>query len=200
MINISKFDTITPEMDKEILSFENISFEDVQQFIKKSIIRLISIPKKIKSENIISNIDNDPILSSFTKQSLIEYSIGSTDIIVDLNLSFFDVLVAVWNRISINENSIEIKNVLNQEMLDSDCKCFTGRISRLVNCLTCYDDLVSVTISDNEQIGNIITLVGNRLKTQGNYTIESHKTIVKDELKALGYENSVIEPWILFIE
>ena len=39
----------------------------------------------------------------------------------------------------------------------------TGKISRLVNCLTGYDDLVDVEIADKEQIGIVIEIVRNRL-------------------------------------
>ena len=33
-------------------------------------------------------------------------------------------------------------------MNDAECKCFTGRISRLVNCLFGYTNKVSIEISD----------------------------------------------------
>ncbi len=102
--------------------------------------------------------------------------------VVKLNLSFLDILVAVWNRISINEHSSEIKKVLNQEMEDSECKCFTGRVSRLVNCLSTFDELVEVTISDAEQIGNVITTILNRLNREERYTVELHREITKVEL------------------
>ena len=44
------------------------------------------------------------------------------------------------------ENSDSIKAILNQEMTDALCMCFTGRISRLLNCLTGIDSLVHVHI------------------------------------------------------
>ena len=62
---------------------------------------------------------------------------------------------------------IEIQKRMNEEMLDSECKCFTGRISRLVNCLSGYSDKVVIQISENEEINNIISVIINkrRLKT-----------------------------------
>ncbi len=48
----------------------------------------------------------------------------------------------VFNRIEINEHKDEIKCILNTEMLDFVCKCFTGHMSRLVN----------IQIADNKQI------------------------------------------------
>ena len=41
----------------------------------------------------------------------------------------------------------------------TECKCFTGRISRLVNCLNGFTDLVNINIEDNQQIGNIIVII-----------------------------------------
>ena len=67
---------------------------------------------------------------------------------------------------------VEIKKILNIEMLDSECKCFTGRITRLVNCLNGLSDLVKINISDNQQIENIIIIIKEQLGKKYNYTIE----------------------------
>ena len=53
---------------------------------------------------------------------------------------------------------IEIKHILNQEMTDSICKCFTGRLVRTINCLNGFSSLVNIHIKDSEQIANIIFL------------------------------------------
>ena len=37
-------------------------------------------------------------------------------------------------------------------------KCFTDKISRLVNCLSGYSDKVEIKISENEEISNIISI------------------------------------------
>jgi len=57
----------------------------------------------------------------------------------------------------------EIKKVFVSEMSDSICKCFTGRLSRLVNVLNGFDPRVSVRISNSQEISNII--IGIRQKT-----------------------------------
>ena len=43
---------------------------------------------------------------------------------------------------------------MNIEITDALCKCFTERISRLVNCLNGFDDNIKINISDNEQTYN----------------------------------------------
>ena len=47
-------------------------------------------------------------------------------------------------------------------MNNSICKCFTGRISRLINCLNGYDQRVEIRISQNDEISNIIILIKNK--------------------------------------
>ena len=60
----------------------------------------------------------------------------------------------MFSLILYNAHSDEIFDVMNIEMNDSLCKCFTGRISRLVNCLNGFDDNIKINISDNEQTYN----------------------------------------------
>ena len=74
----------------------------------------------------------------------------------------------------------------------------TGRISRLVNCLAGYDNLVIVQIADNEQIGTIIELIQTRLGE--NYSVEEHKRISILELTERGYNQEVILEWVEYIE
>jgi hypothetical protein len=106
----------------------------------------------------------------------------------------------VFDRIESNAHKDEIKRVLNIEMDESVCKCFTGRISRLVNCLNGFDPLVSINISDTEQISQIIILIRNELEISNNYDINTHKQLVEERLKELKYSNDVVDIWINNIE
>jgi hypothetical protein len=93
----------------------------------------------------------------------------------------------------------EIKYILNIEMTDSECKCFTGRISRLVNCLNGFTNLVKINISDKQQIGNIIVIIKEKLESENNYSIEKHKELVIQELKEREFKDETINEWIEFI-
>ncbi len=66
------------------------------------------------------------------------------------------MLQSAWIVIKNHKDSEEIKKILNTEMSDSICKCFTGRLSRLINTLNGFDERVIIKISDNDSIGNII--------------------------------------------
>ena len=107
-------------------------------------------------------------------------------------LTFAEVLWYVLNTISHDfkdslETQREIKQVLNQEMLDAECKCFTGRINRVVNCLNGFSPLVDIKISDCEQIGNVIVMLKDKsLDSEGNYSVSRHKQLVEHELQERG--------------
>ena len=117
-----------------------------------------------------------------------------------LDITFNELLIAVFNRIEINEHKDEIKKVLNIEMDDSICKCFTGRISRLVNCLNGFDELIDIKIAENEQIAQIIDVERRKLENDNKYDLYVHKQNVKNRLIELKYENNVINEWVEHIE
>jgi hypothetical protein len=176
---------------------QSVHNSNIQKTIKESILRLLK--ERVVLDDVLSSILSDVVLSPFTKESLIEYS-KDESVHTELNLSFSDLLTIVWNRVISSPQSEEIKAVLNTEMEDAACKCFTGRISRLVNCLNGFDPLVRVQIADNEQIGNIISLVKVHLEDKNEYTIERHKEVAKERLKELGVEETDIDAWLEYIE
>ena len=92
---------------------------------------------------------------------------------------------------------IEIQSRLNEEMHESECKCFTGRISRLVNCLSGYSNKVCIQISENEEISNIISVIMNKRTMK---TIEMLKAEIDLALKERGYANEKIAEWLEHVE
>jgi len=177
---------------------QNVHNHNIQEGIKKSINNLISIKPNINEKELLDLIIKDAVLSEQCKSSLIEYS-NENSIHSLLNLTFKDILLAVYNQIELHEHKQEIKRVLNEEMKDATCKCFTGRISRLINCLNGFTDLVVIEIATNEQIGNIIILIKDKLVLENKYTEDLHKEMVAKELTERGYSSQVINEWIEFI-
>ena len=113
-----------------------------------------------------------------------------------LKIYLYDLFIYnLYNYIFKNE----IYKILEQEMNESICKCFTGRMSRLINCLNGFDDNIVINISNNEQIGNIIILIKDKLLLENNYTEELHKKIVMKELYDRGYSKDIIDEWIDYI-
>ena len=70
----------------------------------------------------------------------------------------------------------------------------TGRMSRLINCLNGFSNLVKVNISDNEQIGNIIALLQEKHLNNSNI-----KEIIEKELLERGYDKETIKEWLEYI-
>jgi hypothetical protein len=127
---------------------------------------------------------------------LIEYC-NCTDVHTQLDCTFEELLNAVFYEIhTFNlEKQISIKKRINEEMLDGLCKCFTGRISRLVNALSGLSEMVSIKISDNEEINNIIILANKKYKK-----IEEIKDYIKKEMEERLYDESIIEEWLSYID
>jgi hypothetical protein len=84
-------------------------------------------------------------------------------------------------------------------MNDSICKCFTGRISRLINCLNGFDELVSIKIADNKQIAQVINITMNQLKLENKYDVNLHRLLVVERLEEMKYDKHVIDEWVIHI-
>jgi Leucine-rich repeat (LRR) protein len=177
---------------------QNVHNHSIQQSISSSISKIMATPLKSTETIIMDEILNDDILTSKTKELLIEYS-NHPDYHGVLLITFKELLMYVWELIQENEHKNEIKTILNNEILDAECKCFTGRLTRLLNCLNGFNDLIEIKISDNQQIGNIIVLLKNELDLRNEYTIDKHKQLVEKELKERGYDDTMIEEWVNYI-
>ena len=174
---------------------QNVHNHTIQSCIKNSIKNILNHKPCIK--NHIEYILQDNILDNYTKNILIEYS-QDANIHTELGISFDELLKYVISRIHENEHRNEIKRVLNNEMKDASCMCFTGRISRLVNCLNGFDKEIVITISDSEQISQIIILIKQQLGNE--YTIEKHKELVLKSLLEREFSSDKIDTWIDSIE
>ena len=174
---------------------ESVHNHTIQASITKSIENIMSQPFKIDVDQIMLEISNDPLINCCN--ILLEYSLCE-DIHSILRINFRELLCYVWETIKILENSDEIKKILNIEMNDSRHKCFTGRLSRLINCLNGFTTQVSITIDDSQEIGNIITIT--KYQMGDNYNIMEHKNIVIRELTERGYDGDTILHWLQYIE
>ena len=158
----------------------------------------MTIKTILEKNELYGSIINNLILTNETKRILIDYYDNNE--VHSLNITFQELLLNIYSLILKNEHRDEIFQIMNTEMNDSLCKFFTGRIRRLVNCLNGFDENIKINISDNEQIGNIIILIKNKLIIENNYDLESHKRLVKINLLGKGYELNIIEEWLKYCE
>ena len=104
------------------------------------------------------------------------------------------MLESIWAILKIHKDSDQIKKILNDEMSDSLCKCFTGRMSRLINCLNGFDERVEILISDSDEISNIIVMMRNKYGDSKDLKREIEK-----ELKDRKYTDEVVDEWLGYL-
>jgi Leucine-rich repeat (LRR) protein len=173
---------------------QNVHDSQIVKSVQNSIYAIIQDVKQSDIDTTLNDILKDDIVSKSTKAQLVEYCEDKT-VHSLLNLTFGEILVAVWKVIVAHKDSKEIKEILNGEMSDSMCKCFTGRISRLVNSLNGFDDRITIKISDSQEILNVIINVRNK------YTdIVQQKTEIIKELTDRGYDMTTINEYIVYLE
>jgi hypothetical protein len=173
---------------------QNVHNSNIVKSVEQSIYNIINESKDISIESVLKEIVDDKVLSEKTKSQLVEYCLDKT-IHSLLNLTFDEVLCSVWKIIIEHKECNEIKKILNEEMKDSICKCFTGRLSRLVNCLNGFDNRVSIKINDKEQILNIIIRVRNTYKD-----VEKQKEVAMKELLERGFDKGTIDEYLIYLE
>ena len=172
---------------------ENIHKSSIKT-IKNSIFNLFNTYYEINEMN---NYIEDLVLTIKTKQLITKYiSIKWTNL--HFGCTFEEIFKAIWNEICTLQidSQNKVKNRLNEEIDNSECKCYTGCISRLVNCLSGYSNKVLMKLSDAELIGNIIGLVKSKYIDSD---IDTIKKIITDELIEYNFDQDVIEEWISYI-
>jgi Leucine-rich repeat (LRR) protein len=160
---------------------QNVHDSNIQLSFRNSL-NVILKDKPFLIEDVINEINQNDLIDENVKRSILEW-IDIKDVHSTHLITFEELLCHVWKFISGNN---EIIKVFNDNMNDSMCLCFTGRITRLVSTLDGFVDGVRLEISDNQQIGAIIVKAVNEGKT-------------KEEIKELLLERgfSDIEEWLI---
>ncbi len=178
---------------------QNVHNHNIQESIRKSINNVISIKPIISYDEMFKEILVNPYLTEEAKKIIFDFS-ENQDIISEVNITYGELMHSVWCIIREHQDFKSICEIINMEMIDSLCKCFTGRISRLINCLNGFDSRVLIQMSENDQISNVIILVQQNLETNKDYTVEKHRYLVQKELFERGFDQETISLWIENIE
>ena len=167
---------------------QNVHSSSIQTSVKDSIFNLLKELTEYKYNYLI-----DDILTEQCKSALTEYC-SDNSVHSVLQCTFEEVMNSVFIEISKMDVEMQkqVKQRINEEMADALCMCFTGRLSRLVNSLSGYSDKVNIKISDSEEIGNIISIMKKKGgDVRGN---------VERELIERGYERTVIDEWLSYVD
>ncbi|CAH6421582.1 Hypothetical protein MVR_LOCUS284 [uncultured virus] len=108
-------------------------------------------------------------------------------------LTYAELLAYVWARIERSEHKSELVKILGDQILDSNCKCFTGRFNRTLSVLVGFYEDIVIGISDSSRIGAIIIAAGTRLEV---YDHTAHRELARALLLEAGYDTDTIEPWM----
>jgi hypothetical protein len=176
------------------LDGQNVHDSQINRSIMESLYRLLNEKVDCTDQEIIDEIIGDRILSTESKEALVEYS-RILDVHSQLNVTFMEALKSVWAIIRKHKQSDEIKKILDGEIQDSICKCQTGRLSRLVNTLNGFDPRVSVRISNSQEISNIIIMAKQKTNNLGE-----QQKIITNELAERGYSKQTIDEWLVYLE
>lgn len=172
---------------------ENVHSSSINTSILTSI-------KKIMVREEVGKINLDLFLEDLSKESkyiIKEDCLRFTSEAIE-TYSYTDILNKVCSIIHANNNHIELKKILETEIISSKSLCFTGCVSRIVNSLSGFDDDVVVNISDREQMNSVI--VNEKNKLGDDYTVIEHKQNSIKVLTELGYDLNKIKEFTDFIE
>uniref|UniRef100_A0A6C0E9Y3 Uncharacterized protein n=1 Tax=viral metagenome TaxID=1070528 RepID=A0A6C0E9Y3_9ZZZZ len=167
--------------------YQNIHSSSIQESVKKSIDNLMKDPFTCEKEFIVESLLTYKLNCI---SSLLSY-LDDKDYHSTLLLTFYEVFVKVFGRISNSPYKEDLMRRLDEEMMESECKCFTGRITRLLNVLNGFYEDIQITISNNERISAIILLTLN-----GQEMSDELREICRAKLKDIGIEDEEIEVWL----
>ena len=180
---------------------QNVHDSAIQRSLNTSISNLMKEKPALTIEEVVTFITNSEFITSEAKSYLLTYSEDETIHSVH-DVTFSEVLTSVISEnISLKEEiSSEVLKILSEEISDSICKCFTGRISRLVNSLNGFSPKVKVEISKNTQISTILAQTSERIS---KVETEEEITKIKEEtiknLREHDFTEEEIEDWMSYL-
>jgi len=172
---------------------QNIHNSSIQKSFGNSLGNLLKDKNKMTLDECKKHILECDELEEPVKRELLNYCDDETEHGVYL-VKFDEVFQYVISRIVRHSESIEMFKILNEEIKDTICKCFTGRMTRLVNVLNGFYDDISIQIGSNEQISNIIVML--KEKYEGDELVKQVRLAMEER----EYDNETIEEWLTFVE
>jgi len=172
---------------------QNIHNSTIQKSFKNSLGNLLKDENTLLLEECKKHVLECDELEEQVKRELLNYCDDETEHSVYL-VKFDEVFQYVISRIIGHSDSNEMVKILNEEIKDTICKCFTGRMTRLVNVLNGFYGDISIQIGSNEQISNIITAM--QKKYEGDELVKQ----VRSAMEERDYDEETIEEWLTFVE
>ena len=172
---------------------QNVHDSQVTKSIAASLRNLMKDPKPAFT---IELVLLESSLSEHTKTRLVEYC-ADTCVHSDHLLSYQELLAYVWARIMRSPHKTELLKVLEEQINDAECMCFTGRFHRTVSVLVGFYPDILITISDSSRISAIILAVKASLIP---YDPVKHRELAHQLLIGAGYTEDIAQIWVSAIE
>jgi hypothetical protein len=159
---------------------QNVHTAAVQNSIRDSLNTLANYTQLISetklSKNEISFLDSKEVHSffHFTQKQVLLFVENAIE-------------TGVRNNTYTEEVKNELYKLLKEALREGKQVCSTGRIGRMINVLSGFDNNVQIKISDNAQMGAIISAFRDRGES---------KERVAEELKNRGIEKEEINLWL----
>ncbi len=166
----------------------NIHDTEIQRTVCESVQNLLKDPK---FDFNINNVINSGLNKS-TIECLVEYCQDQTIHSVHL-ITYQELFLLVWNRIINSNHKTELMRILEEQIAESECKCFTGRFNRTLSVLVGFYDDIKINISDKSRISAIILNSKDKIIP---YDAVIHKQSATKELMEAGYQEAEIKDWI----
>ncbi len=171
---------------------QNVHDTEIQRTVCESVQSLLKDPKNDFSIEDVINSN----LNKSTIESLVEYCQDQTIHSVHL-ITYHELLSLIWNRIINSIHKSELKKILEEQIADSECKCFTGRFNRTLSVLVGFFDDIKINISDKSRISAIVLNSKDKII---HYNSIKHREAATKELIDAGYIESDFKDWIDAIE
>ena len=171
---------------------QNIHNSTIQKSFRNSLGNLLKDKNKMTLDECKKHVLECNELGEQVKRELLNYCDDNTEHSVYL-VKFDEVFQYVISRIVKHSDSNEMFKILNEEIKDTICKCFTGRMTRLVNVLNGFYDDITIQIGSNEQISNIILVL--QKKYEGDELVKQ----VRLEMEERSYDEETIGTWLSFL-
>ena len=175
---------------------QSVHNHQIQESIRKSILNLLN--DELAVVDCLTDMISNKLLSKPTKSTLVEYCIMQ-DVHSSLNITFGELFNFVWSRIIKHKNADEILKILEREMRNILCNFLTGRMVRLVNCLNGFYDDITIRISDDDQISNIILVIKSNLNNKNPNFDKIWRKIIIEVLVEREYPQEIIDEWTGYI-
>lgn len=190
---------------------QNVHDSSLQQNVERMVRLLMSDNILIKGKNLKWNdelrdiIINDEHINEKVKRMIIQTCDDSKDTHSILGVSFKDIFPKVYSRIVVHEDSEDpdgkYQNMirrLSEELNESECKCFTGRITRLINSLNGFYPDIQLYFGVSEDLANIYNvskLNPLSISKSGEYSAFNHCFVYFNEMIERGYGMEQFKVW-----